>query len=264
MKVFILSSEADAVQYAASIVIEAIASKPNAVLGLATGGTMVPLYRRIVQIYRDKNLSFRKLTTFNLDEYVGLSPDHPASFHAYMRDVLFEHVDIDLANTHLLCGDTENLGAEADRYETAIETAGGLDLQLLGIGQNGHIGFNEPMSSLASRTRVKTLSASTIAANSRYFEEGVTPPKYALTMGIGTILEARHCVMLATGGKKAEPVKAAVEGPVSAACPASALQLHPKSTLILDKAAASKLMYLDYYQHVHLEGEKNEAKQSGT
>lgn len=262
MKVLILNSAEQAVDRAAAIVAETIAKKPKAVLGLATGGTMVPLYKRLLDVYRNTDLSFRKVTTFNLDEYVGLSPDHPASYHAYMRDVLFDHVDIDLAQTHLPLGDANDPAAEADRYEDAIEAVGGLDLQLLGIGRNGHIGFNEPTSSLASRTRIKTLTASTIAANRPYFADDTALPKYALTMGVGTILEARHCVMLATGSNKSEAIRAAIEGPVSAACPASALQLHPTATIVLDRNAAAKLTLLDYYQHVHPEGGKNEFEQA--
>lgn len=264
MKVLILNSAEHAVDRAAAIVAETIAQNPSAVLGLATGGTMVPLYKRLLEIYRDTDLSFRRVSTFNLDEYVGLSPDHPASYHTYMRNVLFDHVDINLAQTHLPLGDAKHPAAEADRYEDAIEAAGGLDLQLLGIGQNGHIGFNEPTSSLASRTRIKTLTASTIVANRPYFSDDTTLPKYALTMGVGTILEARHCVMLATGSNKAEAIRAAIEGPVSAACPASALQLHPKATIVLDQEAAGKLTLLDYYQHVHPEGGKNEFEQADT
>ena len=263
MKVLILNSAELAIARTAEIISETISRKPSAVLGLATGGTMVPVYRRLLEICRETDLSFCKVTTFNLDEYVGLAPEHPASYHAYMRDVLFDHVDIDLAKTHLPRGDADNPAVEAERYEDIIESVGGVDLQLLGIGQNGHIGFNEPTSSLASRTRVKTLTGSTIAANRPYFDDEATLPKYALTMGVGTILEARHCVMLATGSNKAEAVLAAVEGPVSAVCPASALQLHPKATIILDKAAASKLTLLDYYQHVHPEGGKNEFEQAG-
>ena len=264
MKVLILNSAELAIVRTAEIISQTIVRKPSAVLGLATGGTMVPLYRSLLETYRETNLSFRKVITFNLDEYIGLAPDHPASYHAYMRDVLFNHVDIDIANTHLPRGDAADLDAEAERYEDVIESVGGIDVQLLGIGQNGHIGFNEPTSSLTSRTRVKTLTASTINANRKYFEDDVALPKFALTMGIGTILETRHCVMLAIGSNKAEAVRAAIEGPVSAVCPASALQLHPKATVVLDKAAASKLTLLGYYQHVHPEGGRNAFEQDGT
>lgn len=258
MKVLILDSTDAAIDRAARIVANQVAANPDGVLGLATGGTMLPLYARLRHIHRHEGLSFAGISSFNLDEYVGLGQDHPASYHAYMRDCLFDHVDIDMARTHLPRGDAADPVAEAETYERLIRDAGGIDLLLLGIGQNGHIGFNEPTSSLGSLTRIKTLTESTRDANRPYFADSEEVPKYALTMGIGSILAAHACLLLATGEAKAEAVAQAIEGAVSAACPASALQLHRKVTVVLDAAAASALRLTGYYQHVHPEGARSE------
>lgn len=254
MKVLICEHHEAAITRTAGLVADLLRARPDAVLGLATGGTMLPLYDRLAALHR-QGLSFSGLTSFNLDEYVGLGADHPASYHRYMRDVLFRHIDIDPTRTHLPRGDAPDPAAEAEHYEALIAATGGLTLQLLGIGQNGHIGFNEPTSSLASRTRIKTLTESTRAANRQYFAPGETPPGYAITMGVGTILDARECLLLATGAAKAQAVAAMVEGPVSAVCPASALQMHPCATVVLDRAAAADLRLTDYYHHVHPNGE---------
>lgn len=258
MKVLILDTAAQAEVRAARMVAAAVKAMPRSVLGLATGGTMLPIYAELRRIRTAEGLSFAQVTTFNLDEYVGLSAAHPASYHHYMRQVLFDHIDIDPGRTHLPRGDAADPIAEAMAYEARIEIAGEIDLQLLGIGRNGHIGFNEPTSSLGSKTRIKTLTQSTLEANRPYFAVGETMPKYALTMGIGSILAARHCVLVATGEEKAAAVAGMIEGPVSAVCPASALQMHPKATIILDAEAASGLKLTDYFQHVHPGGEKSE------
>lgn len=184
-------------------------------------------------------------------------PDHPGSYHRTMHDALFSHTDIRPEATHLPRGDAPDPSAEALRYEACIAAAGGIDLQLLGIGTNGHIGFNEPTSSLGSRTRIKTLTEATSASNRQFFTSEDAVPRYAITMGIATILEARACLLLATGTAKAAAVAAMVEGPLSAACPASALQMHPKTTVILDHGAASQLRLRDYYHQVHPEGRDN-------
>lgn len=251
MKVLICDDAERATERAADLVVAAVTARPETVLGLATGGTMMPLYARLVAAHAAGAVRFSKVTTFNLDEYIGLSPDHPCSYHAYMRAALFDHVDIDLARTHLPRGNSADPVTESQRYEALIAACGGIDLQLLGIGQNGHIGFNEPTSSLGSRTRIKTLTVSTRAANAGYFDTAEDIPAHAITMGIRTILEARHCLMLATGVAKAPAVAAMVEGPVSAACPASALQMHPAVTIVLDRGAAQDLKLVDYYHHVH-------------
>ena len=253
MQVLILDTHAEAIERTAGIIARQVRQKPDSVLGLATGGTMLPLYDRLRAAHAD-GLSFAGVTSFNLDEYVGLPPSDPRSYHAYMRTHLFDHIDIALENTHLPRGDAPDPQAEADRYDRAITAAGGIDLQLLGLGQNGHIGFNEPTSSLTSRSRIKTLTQDTRAANQRYFPDGDTPG-FAITMGVGTIMEARHCLLLATGSAKAKAVAQMVEGPVSAACPASILQMHRQATVVLDLTAAADLTLLEYYFHVHPNGE---------
>lgn len=254
MKVLILDDARAATARAGDLVAEVVRQKPGAVLGLATGGTMIPLYDDL-RARHGAGLSFAGVATFNLDEYIGLAPDHPRSYHAYMRAALFDHIDIDPARTHLPKGDAPDPLAEAAAYEALIAGYGGIDLQLLGIGHNGHIGFNEPTSSLGSRTRVKTLTRDTRRANARYFDRPEDMPEYALTMGIGTILDARACVLLATGGAKAEAVARMVEGPLTASCPASALQLHARATVVADRAAAARLALMDYYELVHPDGE---------
>lgn len=254
MKVLICDDAPAAIARAAGQVIAAVAARPGLVLGLATGGTMLPVYDRLAAAHAAGEVSFAGVTTFNLDEYVGLAPDHPCSYHVYMRQAFFARVDIDPARTHLPRGDSGDPRAEGARYEARIAACGGIDLQLLGIGQNGHIGFNEPTSSLGSRTRIKTLTAGTRAANAPYFDRPEDIPVHAITMGIATILDARACLLLATGPSKAEAVAAMVEGPLSAACPASALQLHPAATVVLDRDAARGLRLTDYYHHVHPAG----------
>lgn len=254
MKVLILDDAEAAVSRAVGIVADLVRDRPDAVLGLATGGTMLPLYDRLAKRHATRSLSFARVTTFNLDEYVGLAPNHPCSYHRYMREAFFDRVDVDPARTHLPRGDAPDPHAEALLYEQRIAEAGGIDLQILGIGRNGHIGFNEPTSSLASRTRVKTLTDETRQANRRYFRSLEETPRLAVTMGIATILDARACLLLATGVSKSEGVARAVEGPLAAACPASALQFHPQATYVLDRDAASALTLTDYYEMVHPRG----------
>lgn len=257
MKVLIVADEKAATQRAADIVARIVRAKPDAVLGLATGGTMLPLYDALAQRHRDEGLSFAATTSFNLDEYIGLAPDHPCSYHRYMQEAFFDHIDIDPARTHLPRGDAADPKAASDEFEAQIEAAGGIDLQLLGIGRNGHIGFNEPTASLGSRTRIKTLTTSTRRANQRYFTSFEDTPRYAITMGVATILASRKCLLLATGEAKADAVARMVEGPLSAACPASALQLHPRATILIDEAAASALTLTDYYHDVHPQGRES-------
>lgn len=254
MKVLVFPDRDAAVARIARAVIDTLAARPDAVLGLATGGTMEPVYARLVAACHGGAVSFARARTFNLDEYVGLAQDHPRSYHRYMAEQLFDHVDLAPGATALPRGDAPDPAAEAAAYEAAIAQAGGVDLQLLGIGRNGHIGFNEPTSSLTSRTRVKTLTRSTREANARYFPSFEATPRYAITMGIGTVLDARAAVLLALGAEKAPAVRAAVEGPLSAFCPASALQLHRDATIILDRDAASALQLRGYYQEIHPDG----------
>lgn len=251
MKVLILDDARAATSRAADIIADTVQTRPDAVLGLATGGTMRPLYDELGRRHNTSGLSFARTTSFNLDEYVGLPPDHPCSYHHYMRAAFFDHVDISLHRTHLPRGDARDPQEEARTYEASIVAVGGIDLQILGIGRNGHIGFNEPTSSLGSRTRIKTLTADTRRANQRYFTTYDETPRFAITTGIATILDARACLLLATGAEKAAAVACMVEGPLGAICPASALQLHPATTIVLDRGAAARLTLSEYYETVH-------------
>ena len=237
---------------AARIVADRIRRKPNLVLGLATGSTPLGLYKELIRLHKEEGLDFSKVVTFNLDEYIGLPPEHEQSYHYFMWENLFKHININPANVHIpqgMFGDLKISPYETDPkieaycrwYEEEIKKYGGIDLQILGIGANGHIAFNEPGSSLGSRTRIKTLSERTRKDNSRFFKSLDEVPKYAITMGIGTIMEAKEIILLASGKNKADAVKAAVEGPITAMCPASMLQMHRKAILIVDKEAASKL-----------------------
>jgi glucosamine-6-phosphate deaminase len=214
---------------------------------------MPPVYASLARLFGEGQLSFSQVVTFNLDEYVGLPSEHAGSYRAFMQQELFSKADFTPGQTHLPDGMAENAIEEADRYEALIAALGPIDLQLLGIGSNGHIGFNEPTSSLGSRTRLKTLTLATRQANRQYFSADDTPPHLATTVGIRTILEI---ILLATGERKAPAVAAMIEGPVSAICPASALQMHPGVTVILDDAAASSLKLRDYYFQVHPNGDE--------
>lgn len=251
MKILILNSADEATNAASRDLLSLVGAKPDCTLGLATGGTMEPVYAAL----RASKTSFAGVRSFNLDEYIGLSPRHAQSYHRYMHQQLFAHINIRPENTHIPRGDAESPNSEARLYEKTIAEAGGIDLQLLGLGANGHIGFNEPFSSLSSRTRVKTLTRKTRQDNARLFAPGEEVPTYAITMGIGTIMEARKVLLLATGQHKANAVAAMIEGPVSAACPASVLQFHQRATVLLDPEAASELKMRDYYNFVHPKGQ---------
>jgi glucosamine-6-phosphate deaminase len=241
MKIIIKDTAAEAAGAVADIVLRQIGEKPDSVLGLPTGGTPLAVYARLRDEYRNGRGCYRSLTTFNLDEYVGLSSDDPASYACYMRENLFAHVNIDLNRTHIPHGLAVDAAEEANRYEALISAYGGIDLMLLGLGRNAHIGFNEPGSLHASRTRGVALTASTLKANAPYFPPGVTPPSHAITMGIGTILESRKIVVLATGAEKAEAIAASVNGPPSTAVPGSALIRHADTIIVVDRAAAEQL-----------------------
>ncbi len=251
MKVLIHDTPEAAVACVAGLFSARLARQPDTVLGLATGGTMEAVYQKLIAAYRGGELCFGAARSFNLDEYVGLSATHPCSYWRYMREQLFDHVDFRPGSTLLPRGDASDIEAEAAAYEQSIVDAGDIGLQLLGLGANGHIGFNEPTSSLRSLTRVKTLTRSTREANARFFDDPAEVPRLAITMGIGTILRADEVVLLAYGPAKAEAAAAMIEGPVSAACPASALQMHRKVTVVLDVAAAARLELRDYYEEVH-------------
>jgi glucosamine-6-phosphate deaminase len=220
------------------------------VLGLATGRTMESVYLKLVRMHRDERLDFSLCRTFNLDEYVGLPGHDRHSYRHYMNHHLFLQVNIDLRNTALPDGTAADLDGECARYEQLIQRIGGIDLQLLGIGRAGHLGFNEPLSALRSRTRVKALAPATLEQNAPLFEHPAMMPRRAITMGVGTILEARRCLLLATGGEKADIVARAVEGPISAMISATALQLHPRCTVVVDEAAATRLQGSEYYRWI--------------
>jgi glucosamine-6-phosphate deaminase len=236
---------------AARIVANAVRNNPRIVLGLATGSTTLGMYTELTRLHKDEGLDFSKVTTFNLDEYVGLSSDHPQSFHFFMRQNLFSKINADAKKIHIPDGKIAgNYEEYCDSYEQTIRKAGGIDLQILGIGRNGHIGFNEPASSLGSRTRLKALTKETIEDNRKFFAPTEEVPQCAITMGIGTILEARKVLILARGTAKAQAVARAIEGPITAAVTASALQLHPDVTFVLDEAAAAQLHQQEYYRRV--------------
>ena len=236
---------------AARIVAHTVRGNPSTTLGLATGSTTVGLYRELVRLHQEQALDFSRVATFNLDEYLGLSAGHPQSFHSFMREHFFAHVNVAPARIHIPDGTvTSNYEDYCASYERAIREAGGIDLQVLGIGRNGHIGFNEPTSSFASRTRLKVLTSETIADNRSSFSTAEEMPQCAVTMGLGTILEARRILILATGEAKAEAVARAIEGPITASVTASCLQLHPDVTFVMDEAAAAHLQQRDYYRRV--------------
>jgi glucosamine-6-phosphate deaminase len=234
----------------ARLIANDLRANPHLVLGLATGRTMESVYDLLVQMHRDEQLDFSLCRTFNLDEYVGLPADHPGSYRYYMNRHLFSRVNIDPRNTHLPNGTADDLEAECARYEHDIQRFGGIDLQLLGLGRAGHIGFNEPLSALRSRTRVKALTPTTVEQNAPLFGEVAKVPRRAITMGVGTILECRRCFLLATGTEKAGIIARAVEGPITSMISASTLQLHPRCTVIVDAAAASQLQGTEYYRWV--------------
>lgn len=234
----------------ASLIAKALREKPDLVLGLATGRTMECVYKRLVRMHLEDGLDFSRCRTFNLDEYIGLPPTHTGSYRYYMNHNLFDHINIAPANTHLPDGTATDVKSACRRYEECIKEVGGIDLQLLGIGADGHIGFNEPLSALRSRTRDKALTPSTIAVNSTLFADESEMPKRAITMGVGTILDARAAILLVTGAAKADILAQAVEGPITAMVSASALQLHPHCRVVVDEAAAVKLQGQDYYRWI--------------
>jgi glucosamine-6-phosphate deaminase len=232
------------------IIAKDLRANPRLVLGLATGRTMEAVYRWLVCRHREDRLDFSKCRTFNLDEYIGLAPDDPHSCRHYMQENFFRHVNIELRNIRFPNGQAHDLDAECRKYENDIAEPGGIDLQLLGIGRAGHLGFNEPLSALRSRTRIKALTPTTIAQNAYSFGDVERVPRRAITMGVGTILECRRCILLATGAEKAEILAKAVEGPITAMISATALQLHPRCTVVADEEAASQLQGSDYYRWI--------------
>ncbi len=236
---------------AARIIASAVRRDPSLTLGLATGSTTIGVYAELARMHREEGLDFSKVVTFNLDEYVGLPADHPQSFRFFMQQNLFCHINVDPANIHIPDGTCRgNYDEYCASYEKSIRQAGGIDLQILGIGRNGHIGFNEPASSLGSRTRLKALTRETLEDNRKFFASDEEMPKCAITVGIGTILEARRIVLLAAGSSKAKAVARAIEGPITASVTASALQLHPDVTFIVNEEAAAELAQKEYYRRI--------------
>jgi len=248
MDVIIVKDYEEMSERAADIVLRAMREKPDLVLGLATGSTPEGLYRDLIKAHKEDGVDFSPVVSFNLDEYVGLGPDHPQSYRYFMNEKLFDHINIKPENTHVPDGMAKSLRRCCAEYENMIDEAGGIDLQVLGVGRDGHVAFNEPGTSLGSRTHVTALTRETIEDNSRFFDSPDEVPRFAVTMGIGSILDARKCLLLASGANKADAVKAAIEGPVTSAITASALQLHPDTVAIVDEAAAAGLERADFYR----------------
>jgi glucosamine-6-phosphate deaminase len=251
MEIIIQPDAALASRLAARIVARAVREKPAAVLGFATGRTPLLLYRELVRLHKEESLDFSAVTSFNLDEYVGLDPAHPESFHAYMGTHLFSGLNIVPRRIFIPDGLAADVPAYCRAFEDLIRAAGGIDLQILGIGTDGHLGFNEPTSSLASRTRIKTLTPETRRDNARFFGGEDKVPHHVITMGLGTIMDCRTNLLLAFGASKAKAVARTVEGPITAMVPASILQLHPQTILLLDEEAASGLQRADYYRYIY-------------
>ena len=250
MEVIIQRTAEDAALLVARTIAHDLRANPHLVLGLATGKTMERVYRQLVRMHQHDKLDFSLCTTFNLDEYVGLFPSDPNSYRHYMEQHLFRRVNLDPRNTHLPNGLASDLDAECRAYEGLITRFGGIDLQLLGLGKAGHIGFNEPLSALRSRTRVKALTPTTLKQNAAFFGGEERVPRRAITMGVGTILECRRCLLLATGDTKAEVVAKAVEGPITSMISATTLQLHPRCTVVVDEEAGNLLKEKDYYRWI--------------
>ena len=250
MEIVILPAPEDGGRLVADIIGAALAA-PAPVIGLATGSSPLLAYAELIRRHRDEGLSFAAATAFLLDEYVGLPAGHPESYRQVIRRELTDHVDIDPARVHAPDGTHPDPLKAATEYEERIAADGPVDVQLLGIGTNGHIGFNEPSSSLASPTRLKTLTNRTRADNARFFASEDDVPRHVITQGLGTIGRARHLVLTASGAHKAAAIAAAVEGPLSASCPASVLQLHPHATVVVDEAAAGLLRDAEYYREVY-------------
>jgi glucosamine-6-phosphate deaminase len=243
-EIVIVGSPGEAGELAADRIATLVARRPDAVLGLATGSTPLPVWAAL----RERGTDLSRARGFALDEYLGLPPGHPESYRAVIDREVVAPLGMDPSLVRVPGDDGGPVATAGERYEAAIRAAGGVDLQVLGIGRTGHIGFNEPGSSLASRTRVKTLTGATRADNARFFDSIDDVPQHCLTQGLGTILEARELVLLAFGEGKAEAVAGAVEGPVSASLPGSVIQLHPEVLVLVDEAAASRLRYADYYR----------------
>ena len=251
MEIVILNGSKRIGKLAADAIEELLRHKPDAVLGLATGSSPLPIYDELAARHDRGGLDFSRAHGFALDEYVGLPAGHRESYREVIRREFTDRVNISPENVHGPDGTAADIPAACQAYEESIAAAGGIDLQLLGVGTDGHIGFNEPGSSFASRTRIKSLIEQTRRDNARFFNSLAEVPHHVLTQGLGTIMEARHVILVATGAQKARAVREFVEGPVAAICPASVLQFHPHTTVLLDEAAASALKLADFYRHTY-------------
>jgi glucosamine-6-phosphate deaminase len=256
MEVIIKSNYDEICGEAARILRQEWQKKKNLVLGLATGATPLGVYRKIIDMNQKKEIDLADAIAFSLDEYLGLEEDHPQSFAYYMKENFLKHVNIKKENIFHLEGKPADIETHCQEYEEKIISHGGIDIQILGIGRNGHIGFNEPGSSLSSRTRVKTLAEETVNDNARFFKNEHDVPRFCLTMGIGTVMEARMIILLASSKNKSEAVYQCVEGPVTASLPASVLQLHPRVKILVDEDASSSLTRKDYYKWVYQNKER--------
>ena len=252
MEVVIAADPDAAAQVVADVIARVVRVRPAPVLGLATGSSPLGAYRRLIDAHESGTLSFAHASAVLLDEYVGLPADHPEAYRTFIRREFTDRIDLPTERVFGPDVTAADLPDACRRYDRLIADLGGVDVQLLGIGGDGHIGFNEPSSSLASRTRIKTLTDTTRSDNARFFEDDeYDVPRHVVTQGLGTILEARHLLMIATGASKVEPIAQAVEGPLTAMCPASVLQLHPHATVVVDEAAASGLRLADYYREAY-------------
>jgi glucosamine-6-phosphate deaminase len=250
MEVIITSNYDKICEEAAHVIQQEWQKKNNIVLGLATGETPLGVYKKIIDMNQRDEIDFSSSIAFSLDEYLGLEKDHPQSFAYYMEMNFFKYINIKTKNIFRLEGRPADIKGHCQEYEEKIKSYGGIDVQILGIGRNGHIGFNEPGSSLSSRTRVKTLTEETVRDNARFFTDEQEVPRFCLTMGIGTVMEAKLIILLASGKAKSKAVKNCVEGAVTASVPASALQLHPRVKILVDEEAGSLLTHKKYYKWV--------------
>ena len=247
MKILIFKNAEEVANFTANRIVSAIKNfsptqeKPFLVLGLPTGSTPIPVYERLVKAYQNNEISFKNVVTFNMDEYLGLSPEHDQSYHYFMDQNLFNHIDIPKEQIHILNGLAQNPEQECATYEEKIKSFGGIDIQLGGIGENGHLAFNEPGTSFDTVTHVQQLTKNTIEVNSRFFEKESDVPKKALTIGLKTIFDAKEVIILATGDKKADAIFNSTRGPISPDCPASMMQTHAHGVFAVDESAASKL-----------------------
>ncbi|MDY2601227.1 MAG: glucosamine-6-phosphate deaminase [Eubacteriales bacterium] len=241
MQVRIYKDAATVAKAAAAVFADEITKKDGCVIGLATGSTPVPTYQELIRLNKEGVVDFSKVISYNLDEYVGLAPDHPCSYRRFMNEQLFDHINIDKANTHVPCGIGADHEADAKAYDAAVEAAGGIDLQILGIGHDGHIGFNEPGDEFVSGTNIVTLTDMTIDANTRFFEKREDVPRQAITLGNRNIMAAKRIILLATGKGKARAIAQAIKGNITPKMPASLLQVHPNVQFLLDEDAASEL-----------------------